>query len=103
MEAALFQTLVVHYVSATLPVQQFHYLATLAHEDIHVAIAGGKADASSLPAHAIDADAHVAGLTRHDDAVVLIQIKHWSFLKAKVVTLNETKKTARFGCLLSRV
>ena len=48
MEATLLQALVIHYVSAALPVEQLHQFAAAANKNVHITVGGLQAHAPHL-------------------------------------------------------
>ena len=79
MEPALFESFVVHYISAILPMQDFHNFAGTADKNINVAVRGIKADHPYLTTQTVHTHAHISRMLRHDNTVAFIQIKHSVF------------------------
>lgn len=52
--------------------QNLHNLAGLAYKHINIAITRFKADQPNLSTHTIDADAHVARMLSHNDAITFV-------------------------------
>ena len=52
--------------------QNLHNLAGLSHKYINIAITRFKADQPNLSTHTIDADAHVARMLSHNDAITFV-------------------------------
>ena len=52
--------------------QNLHNLAGLTHKHINITITRFKPDQSNLSAHTIDADAHVARMLSHNDAITFV-------------------------------
>ena len=83
MEMALLQTIVVHHITSTFPMEQLHGRARLAHKYIHVTITRFQTHFPDLSTHTIHAHAHICRMLRHNYMVVLIQIEHKCFLRDK--------------------
>ena len=79
VETTLFKPFVVDRIAPVLPVKDFHHPAGPAHKYIDIAVGRVKADQPYLPTQTVDTHAHIGRMLRHDDAVVLIQIKHSVF------------------------
>ena len=75
-ETALLQTLVLHHIASTFPMEQLHGRARLAHKYIHVTITRYQSHFTDLSTHTIHAHAHISRMLRHNYTVVLIQIEH---------------------------
>ena len=72
METSLLKAFVVHGITAPFPMQNLHNLAGLSHKYINIAITRFKADQPNLSTHTIDADAHVARMLSHNDAITFV-------------------------------
>ena len=83
METALLQTLVVHHITSTFPMEQLHGRARLAHKYIHVTISRFQTHFTDQSTHTIHSQAHTSRMLRHNYTVVLIQIEYNCFLRDK--------------------
>lgn len=59
MEAATLKAFIIHHISATLPMQQFHYSAAFTYEYIYIAIGRVQTGHTYLAAHPVYPDTHV--------------------------------------------
>lgn len=79
VKPSLFQTLMVHRISATLPMQYFHDLAAPAHENIRIAIRRVKTNRTHPATHSIHTHTHIVWMLSHHKPIILIQVEHRFF------------------------
>ena len=75
-EPACLKTLIIHYISSTLPVEELHDLACLAYKNIDLPVSGVAPGLPNLAAHCVDSYTHVGRSIGNEKLIVLVEIKH---------------------------
>jgi hypothetical protein len=63
--------------------KDLHHLTAFANKDVNIAICRVQSQLTNLPAQAVNPHSHIGGVLRHNDAIILIQVKH-SFFATKL-------------------
>ena len=91
----LLPTLIMHHLSASLPMRQFHALMGFANQNICASISPIQTYAANLTALAVYTYSHVTWMLSHDNSIAFILIEH-VFFEAEFACFWAICKTADF-------
>lgn len=98
MKPFLLQTLVVHRIASTLPMEQSYYLPAFPDEDIHIPAGRVQTLAAEMLTYPVDVYTHIARMIRRHDSIFSPKL-NIAFLFAKFAFKNALPKSVLFGWL----